>query len=280
MPAVAREVSERMRSRVGATVGGELRLDGLVGAGATSAVYAATRRGGEPVAVKVLYPELGAVDEIRARFVREAYVANRIPHDGVVRVLGHGDDDDLGTAFLVMELLEGETLAGRTRGFDEVIRCTLRALDVLQAAHDQRIVHRDVKPENLFVTSSGELKVLDFGAARLLDGTSATRSGQLLGTPAFMPPEQAGGRARDVDARSDVWSIGAVAFTLLAGRYVHPARSAAEQMIYAATRPAPPLASVADVPSRVARVVDRALAFDRDARWPSARAMRDALLEA
>jgi serine/threonine protein kinase len=233
----------------------------------------------------MLHPELAKIEEVRARFLREGYVANRVPHSGVVRIIDDDDDEDDATVFLVMELLEGSTLsdravsAGGRLPADEVVGRALECLDVLAAAHEHGIVHRDLKPENLFVTSRGELKVLDFGVARLV-GAGATRSGQLLGTPAFMAPEQAGGRIREIDARTDLWSLGAVMFTLLTGRPVHLAANPAEQMIYAATQPAPAIGAIAPVPAALSNVIDRALAFGREARWASARAMQEALLDA
>lgn len=281
------DVVTRARQRVGSFVRRKYHLDALVGIGGTAAVYAATHRNGTRFALKVLHPELASIADIQTRFLREGYVANRIAHEGVVRVVDDDDDDAFHTVFLVLELLEGETIAervaqdARAASMDEIVHWGDRLLDILAAAHDVGVVHRDIKPENLFLTRSGTLKLLDFGIARLLDGSSATRSGQLLGTPAFMSPEQASGHARDVDARSDLWSAGAVLFRLLADRPVHLARSPAEQMLFAATQPAPKLETVVPgVSARLGNVVDRALAFERERRWQDARTMRTALREA
>jgi len=211
-------------------------------------------------------------------------VANRIAHPGVVRILDDDDDDETQTVFLVMELLEGETMearwerSGRRLPVAQVLACADRVLDVLAAAHEQGVVHRDVKPENIFATTQEEMKVLDLGIARLLDGTGATQSGQVLGTPGFMAPEQANGRLRQIDARTDLWAVGAVIFTLVTGEEVHDGKTGAVQMIYAATRPARALESVAPwVPRDVATMVNKALAYERDARFPSALAMQEAL---
>jgi serine/threonine protein kinase len=274
----------RIHQRVGTTVRKKYRLERLLGFGGMAAVFEATHRNGSRVALKVLHRELARYEDVRLRFLREGYVANRIAHSGVARVIDDDDDDGEGTVFLVVELLEGETVAARCKRFGgrlpvaEALDYAERALDVLAVAHEQGIVHRDVKPDNLFLTVRGELKVLDFGIARLLDGTGGTRSGQLLGTPAFMSPEQANGRVREIDGRSDLWSVGAMIFSLLTGSAVHPASTPNEQMIYAATQPAPAVESLAFwLPQGVCLVINRALAFHRDARWPSARAMQSAL---
>jgi serine/threonine-protein kinase len=145
-------------------------------------------------------------------------------------------------------------------------------------AHSHGIVHRDIKPENVLVTRTGELKVLDFGIARLRDGSVKTATGDLIGTPAFMPPEQAGGYANKVDARTDVWAVGALMFTSLSGEHVHPARALPHQLVLAATQRARALGPVAQhVPVGIATIVDRALAFEREERWPSAAAMHQAI---
>lgn len=278
------EVLERIQKRVGTVIRRKYTLDRLLGVGGMGSVYAATHRNGSRVALKVLHPELARLKDVRARFLREGYVANKIAHPAVTRIIDDDDDDEQKTVFLVMELLDGESVDarwerhGRRLPVGEVLGYADRLLDVLVVAHEQGVVHRDLKPENLFVTTTGDLKVLDFGIARLLDGTGATVSGQLLGTPAFMPPEQANGRVREIDARSDLWSVGALVFTMLAGVHVHEARHASEQLIYAATQEARKLEAVASwVPRDVSHFVNRALSFDRDARWPSAREMQQAL---
>jgi len=211
-----------------------------------------------------------------------------VDHDGAVRVFDDDVDAD-GAAFLVMELLLGETLDDRRRRRGgklpcrEVLALGHQLLDVLAAAHERGIVHRDVKPENLFLTTDRVLKVLDFGIARMKDdaGSLATATGARIGTPAYMPPEQALGRTSEVDARTDLWAAGATLFALLAGRTVHDAQSAAEVIVITATTPARSLAELApDLPRPVVDAVDRALQFTRDARWPDARSMQQALAAA
>jgi hypothetical protein len=274
--------------RLGDTLKGKWRLDNVLGVGGMAVVYSATHRNGKRVAVKMLHPALAASEEVRARFLREGYVANAVGHEGAVSVL---DDDEItadGSVFLVMELLDGETLdalwsrRGSRLPVTEALGIAVGVLDVLAAAHDQGIVHRDIKPENLFVTRTGAVKVLDFGIARLREmsvRTSATQGGVTMGTPAFMPPEQARGRWDDVDARTDVWAVGATLFVLLTGRNVHTADTTNELLLAAMTKPAPPIGSILpELDERVAGIVDKALSFERLERWTDARAMQSALL--
>ena len=210
---VSGNVVAQARSRIGTTLGEKWRLDRLIGGGGMASVYAATHRNKRIAAVKLLHQELSVVQSTRTRFLREGYVANSVDHPGAIAV----DDDEVtsdGLAYLVMELLDGESLAQRQdrKGgklpVSEVIWVADRVLDVLSTAHKQEILHRDIKPENLFLTKGGMipsvllgglvfpegprmLKVLDFGVARirdLADQTGGTESGSLLGTPAFMPP--------------------------------------------------------------------------------------------
>ena len=276
---LSEQALERINRRIGNVVRGTYTLERLLGIGGMGAVYAARSSDGRTVAVKSLHTELSRVTSIQTRFFREAYVGNTIEHPGVARVFEHGTDDD-GCAFIVMELLEGETLEalwerrGHKLPVGLVLAVAERLLDVLAAAHATGIIHRDIKPDNVFMTSGGDLKVLDFGIARLLEGTSATASGELMGTPAFMPPEQAGGNSKTADGRADVWSVGAVMYTMISGRHVHDAPTHPLQLIYAATQKARSLRDVApETPHGVVELVDHALAFDREARWPSARAM-------
>jgi serine/threonine protein kinase len=279
---------DRAARRVGTVLKGKYGIERLLGVGGMATVYMAVHRNGRRIAIKLLHEELAIHGDVRARFVREGYVANAVGHEGAVRVF----DDDItedGAAFLVMELLEGETLSDRCqrRGGRlpcvEVLALAHRLLDVLAAAHARGIVHRDIKPENLFFTSDRQLKILDFGIARMKDdpGAMATVTGARIGTPAFMPPEQALGRAHEIDARTDLWAVGATMFSLLAGRTVHVADSAAEMIVITATTPPRPLEEVEpSLPREVTAVVDRALRFTRDARWPSAREMQGAIEEA
>jgi eukaryotic-like serine/threonine-protein kinase len=278
-------------NRIGTILGGKYRLDAVIAAGGTSTVYRATHRNQAEFAVKVLNASQALNSDVRARFLREGYAANSVRHGGVVAVV----DEDVaadGSVFVVMELLRGldvEQLCERNGGRLELpfaLAVLDGLLDVLEAVHARGIVHRDVKPANLFVTHEGVLKMLDFGIARTRasrggEDVDPARAGVLLGTPAFMAPEQALGAPWDVDAVTDLWGAGATLFTILSGTTVHETTSAHGLCARLGIQPTRSLASVArEVPDAIVRVVDRALAFDKRDRWSSATAMRRALRDA
>lgn len=280
------DVSDRAQARVGHTLKGKWRLDSVLGIGGMATVYAATHRNRSRAAIKMLHPEVSISQDVTTRFLREGYVGNAVAHPGSVKVLDDDVTDD-GAPFLVMELLEGESLGARLDRDGplqphEVAQVAFQLLDVLAAAHAAHIVHRDLKPDNVFLTLDGRVKVLDFGIARLRaaahETSASTQAGALLGTPAFMAPEQALGRWKEVDERTDIWAVGATLFTLLTGRFVHEAEAVQEQLVLAATSKAPPVRTYApNAPPWLADIVDRALSFGRDMRFPDARSMQAAL---
>ena len=272
--------------RVGSVLDAKWTLERVLGSGGMGAVYAARHRNGARAAVKVLHPELARRPDVRERFLREGYAANRVEHRGAVQVL---DDDiikegpDEGLAYLVMEMLEGESLEERLeRGPPltelELLPILNDVLAVLESAHENGVVHRDLKPANLFLNKDPtgfSVKVLDFGLARLAEARSMTSAGLALGTPSFMAPEQANGKKDEIDARSDIFAIGATAFMILSGRGVHEADGVLELVARMGTLPAPKLREIApQVSEKVARIVDRALEFRREDRYPSAALMR------
>ena len=274
--------------RVGTELAGRWTLERVLGVGGMGQVFAAKHRNGKRAAIEILRPELSGAPSVVKRFVQEGYAANRVGHPGALSVLDDGVATD-GSIFLVMDLLDGETLKDRLSragplSVGDVLRYTNEVLDVLAAAHAQGIVHRDIKPENLFVTTENAVRVLDFGIARVreLSGEGgSTESGVSMGTPAFMPPEQARGQSSRVDARADLWAVGATMFTLLTGETVREGNNAREELFVAMTRPVRSLASVMPgLPAGVAAVVDRALAFEPEDRWPDAASMKKALLDA
>ncbi|HEY8078913.1 MAG TPA: serine/threonine-protein kinase [Labilithrix sp.] len=269
---------------VGTLVAGKYRVKRRIGAGGMGAVYEGEHvEIGKRVAIKVIEHEHAKSSELAARFKREARAASAVESDHIVHVFDVGQDDNVGL-YMVMEYLAGEDLAARlekTGGklpVDEAVTIVLQAARALAKAHGAGVVHRDLKPANLFLTSredeSVHVKVLDFGISKLArpDGKSGTttgnltREGSVMGTPMYMSPEQAQGMA--VDARTDVWSLGAVAYEALAGRTAFDPRDTYEQMIIQIVTQKPkPLRDVAPwVPEPIARVVESALVHEAAAR--------------
>ncbi|MBL8607939.1 MAG: serine/threonine protein kinase [Myxococcales bacterium] len=275
--------------RVGQVLSNKFTLDALLDIGGMAAVYAATHRNGKKVAVKMLHPQYASNEEVKERFLREGYVANKVDHRGSVQIL----DDDVtadGAPFLVMELLSGESLdkwmysAGGRLTPGDVLALADQVLDVLDAFHAHGIVHRDIKPANLFVTRAGVIKVLDFGLARVRDArmrATPTASGTIIGTSSYMSPEQAQGKNDAVDPRTDVFAVGAVMFHALTGEIVHKGRSAMERLMSAMQTPAPKVRTLAPhVPLYVGEIIDKALEFHKEDRWPSAAMMRERVRDA
>lgn len=273
---------------MGAVLDEKWTLERLLGSGGMGAVYAARHRNGARAAVKILHPELARMPEVRERFLREGYAANRVEHRGAVKVL---DDDlvrsgpDESSAYLVMELLEGESLQERVARPPKLVERELlelmdAVLDVLASAHEHGVVHRDLKPENVFLARDPErdgvrVKVLDFGLARVSETSNVTNAGIAVGTPSFMSPEQAAGRGDEIDGRTDIFALGATMFRIVTGRRIHDADNMVQLVVLMATVPAPRLQSIAPAASDgFARIVDRALAFDRNDRYLDANAMR------
>jgi serine/threonine-protein kinase len=276
----------RAQGRVGTVLNEKWHIDSLLGIGGMAAVYSASHRNGKRAAIKVLHRELGGDPTLVTRFSREGYLANKVGHPGVVSVLDDAIAED-GAPYLVMELLDGYSLEKHTQNTPMAIPSVLividELLDVLAAAHASGIVHRDIKPANLFVTREGKLKVLDFGIARLTESTESgtTQTGAAIGTPAYMPPEQARGRWTEVDAKSDLWAAAATMLALAMGERPRRAETVQEELLLAMTQPMPAASVLClTLPPAVAQVLDVALSFERKDRFPDARAMQLALRRA
>lgn len=276
------EPDELAQRRIGELLSEKWRLEKLLGVGGMAAVYAAKHVNNDrAAAIKVLHVEASLNAEIKRRFLREGFIANKVQHPGAVAVLDDGVTSD-GAAYIVMELCQGETLQEvleREGTCDEatVLRWAEALLDVLALAHQEGIVHRDLKPENVFVLRDGSVKVLDFGVARIESlSDHRTQAGLVLGTPAFMPPEQA--RGQTVDGRSDLWALGAIMVTALTGKRVREANTTQECLFLAMTEPVKPMAVLApELSPRLGAIIDKALAFEPAKRWDDATTMQSAV---
>jgi serine/threonine-protein kinase len=200
---------------------GNYVTDSLLGTGGMGAVFAAHHKFlGTQVAVKLLHGSYAHSTDVTQRFFQEAKASIEIAHPSVVKILDFGQTPD-GSLYLVMELLQGRSLASTLSASlmseAEAARIGATIADGMAAAHARGIIHRDLKPDNVFCSAGGEVKILDFGIAKVLTGSSGTRTGSILGTPQYMAPEQARG-AKQIGPHTDVYSLGAILFEMVCGR--------------------------------------------------------------
>jgi hypothetical protein len=246
---------------------GRYQIVDRIGKGAMGVVYRARdEQLGRTVAVKVLMTDFAEEPDVRARFYREAQSAGRLLHRNIITIFDLGDDH--GRAYIVMELLAGATLADHMARPEAVdleskLDLMIQVCDGLSAAHAAGIIHRDIKPGNLFVLHDGGLKILDFGVARLVT-SSMTVKGHIIGTPSYMSPEQATGR--DIDHRSDIFSAGGVFYWMLTGRKPFAA-SDLPSVLRKVQFEDPPALREHETPTPLARIVFRALAKDPELRY-------------
>lgn len=280
----------RSHMTVGVVVADTYKLEALIGRGGMGDVFAAShlRLPGKQVAIKFLHPEV-ADPEILLRFRREAEIASRLGHPNIVTVLDFNNLPD-GTPYLVLEYLVGETLADAlTRGPFSVERMLAIARQLgsaLAAAHRAGVVHRDLKPQNIFLVSTeidGHLaetaKILDFGISKIRGSqTVKTQDSALLGTPQYMAPEQATGQHDLVDGRTDIFAVGAILYEMLVGLPAFSGASIPEVMFKVVYEPAPPLAQrVTGVAPVIITAIERAMAKKSDARFATIGEMVTAL---
>jgi eukaryotic-like serine/threonine-protein kinase len=257
---------------VGEVVAGRYELEEVVGTGGMSSVFKARDTLLERhVALKILHQHFTEDDQYVERFRREARAVASLSHPNIVTILDRGEDE--GRQFIVFELVEGRTLAEvlHEEGRLPVRRALEIAIQVARGlgfAHEQGLVHRDVKPQNVILNGDGRAKVTDFGIARSLEVQGVTQSGAVLGTSNYIAPEQASGRP--VDRTTDVYSLGVVLFELLTGEVPFPGESFVAVAMQHVSEPPPSVLEVRpDVPVRVARAVDRALEKDPAERFPT-----------
>lgn len=255
-------------------------IETVIGQGTTATVYRAVTPTNEPVALKLLTPALSDQTEVLARFEREGQTAARLHHPHIVPVLDVCHTAE-GLAYLVMPLVEGQTLEARleqTPCLDELTATEIgwQIADALHFAHSQNIIHRDVKPSNILLTADGHALLTDFGIAHALDCPSLTQAGHLVGTPAYLSPEQALHR-KDVDSRADLYSLGVVLYRMVTGRL--PFEGSTFQLLHGHIYEPPPLPStLANLTADFEAVILQALEKQPDRRFADGRVMARELL--
>ncbi|MFI5228182.1 MAG: serine/threonine-protein kinase, partial [Gemmatimonadales bacterium] len=261
-------MDSELLARLSAALAPAYQVESEIGRGGMAIVYRGRdmrlKRG---VAVKLLPPELAFRDDIRSRFLREAEMAARLSHPNIVSIYSVDERD--GLVYFVMGLVEGGSLGDRIRNsgplpVDEARRVLREVADALAYAHAHGVVHRDIKPDNVLLdTTTGRAMVTDFGIARAATeeegSTRLTATGTAIGTPAYMSPEQCAGD-RSIDGRSDLYSLGAVAYQMLTGEPPFAGNSTPAIMVKHVTEaPAPLRSRRADVPADLERIVMRLL---------------------
>ncbi|MEA2196488.1 MAG: eukaryotic-like serine/threonine-protein kinase [Solirubrobacteraceae bacterium] len=263
-------------------IAGRYRLERRLGIGGMSTVQLAfDERLQRYVAVKLLAEHLADDESFVSRFRREALAAARLVHPNIVQVFDFGFDKTAHQHFIVMEHVSGQSCAEllRDRGHlevDEAVSIITQACRGLDYAHRNGVVHRDVKPGNLLVADTGVVKLADFGIARATDQSSITQVGSVLGTAAYLAPEQA--RGEEAGPRADIYSLGVVSYQLLSGRLPYEAASLSELALRQQRESPPPLNQLnPSVPPELARVVATALAIDQEDRPPDGLILADAI---
>lgn len=276
---------EPLGARLADVLAGSYVIEGEIGRGGMGVVYSARdQQLKRRVAIKLLPPELAFRQEIKKRFIREAQTAARLSHPHIVPIHTVGEKDDL--VYFVMGFVDGESLAQRLRRrgrlpVEEARRIIKETADALGLAHATSIIHRDIKPDNILLEGTRRrVMVTDFGIAKALSEAGAgtlTGTGVALGTPTYMSPEQAAGES-DVDARSDLYALGIVAFEMLSGKPPFRAPTVPGLLMKQITEPAPDLMRLrSEIPEELASTVMRLLEKDPESRWPTADALRRAL---
>lgn len=269
-------------------IGGRYEISQLIGRGGMAEVHIGTdTRLNRIVAIKILRQDLARDPVFQARFRREAQSAANLNHPSIVAVYDTGEETitasdgaEIKVPYIVMEYVEGHTVRelltdGNPVPLEEAVEIVSGVLDALEYAHHQNLVHRDIKPGNVMITTTGKIKVMDFGIARALSDSQATmtQTDAVVGTAQYLSPEQA--RGEQVDARSDLYSAGCLLFELLTGQPPFKGDSAVAVAFQHVSQLPPLPSSIApDIPESLDRVVMKALAKDREDRYPDAAHMR------
>src|SRR5215213_8631204 len=264
---------------IGTEISGRFRLDEQIGSGGMSTVYRAFDPTLERwVAIKLMHRDISSDPDQLERFRREARTVARLNHPHIVTVIDAGEDE--GAPYIVFEYVPGETLKDRIRSVGrlpvpEAVAYAIEIGRALSCAHANRLVHRDVKPQNVLIDADGRAKVTDFGIARSMEAKGLTATGRVLGTTDYVSPEQAMGE--DVDERSDVYSLGVVLYEMLTGQVPFQAETQVGVAMKHVNEPMPDVqAKRPEVSAAVASVVDRATTKDpRDRYGTVAEMVRD-----
>lgn len=267
---VAPEVAARMEGHL---LGARIRIPGisvlrLIGEGGMSRVYLASREGDdEPLVVKILRSEVTSDKKALERFIEEYNLVERMRNRHVARIHGHGVSGE--HAYLVMEFFDGgdlnKRLGNKALAPDEALQIFRELMFALGDIHEQGVLHRDLKPQNLMFRADGSLAVLDFGIAKHIDSIDRTGHGEILGTPRYMSPEQV--RSIALDLRTDIYSAGVLLFQMLTGTHLFDGETAVEVALHHLNTQPP------DLPDHLAsyqRLLDKLVEKDRDARFRNA----------
>ncbi|HQR66974.1 MAG TPA: protein kinase [Thermoanaerobaculia bacterium] len=254
----------------GTEIGSRYRVVKLLGRGGMGAVYRCRDEELQrDVALKVIRPEIAADPDVLDRFKREIQLSSRITHRNVLRVYDLGEAD--GVRFLTMEFVEGDDLSNLLRKagsfpVSRLVHLFRQVCEGLKAAHDEGVVHRDLKPQNVMVDAEDRVHLTDFGLAKNLGGTAMTELGAVMGTPAYMSPEQVRGEA--VDRRADIYSLGVILYEMASGQTPFSGGSVYEVMMRRLTTAPKPITELnASIPAYLRKIMERCLAVDPAARY-------------
>jgi serine/threonine protein kinase/dienelactone hydrolase len=259
----------------GSTLAGKYKIIKVSGRGGMGIVYRAEdTKLKRNVALKFLPPELIQDEEAKERFVLEAQAAAALSHPNICTI--HEIDEEEGKSFIAMEYVEGQTLRAKIEKgpleLDEALNISMQVAEGIEEAHKKGIIHRDIKSANIMVTEKGQVKVMDFGLAKVKGGTLLTREGTTLGTVAYMSPEQAKGK--EVDNRSDIWSLGVVMYEMLSGQLPFKGEREASILYSVAHEEPKPLKEIKrDLPLELQQIITRALKKRPESRYASASEM-------
>lgn len=270
-----------MKDLTGQTLG-QYTIEAPIGQGGMATVYKAYQaRVRRYVAIKVL-PEVMAADpNFIARFEREAFTIAQLEHPAILPVYDYGEQENI--TYIVMRYVDTGSLASRMKlgplSYSEINRLTRQVAEGLSYAHRQGVIHRDLKPDNIFLDSEGNALLGDFGIAHIAEGTQELTGNAVIGTPAYMSPEQ--GRGRGIDGRSDIYALGIILFELFTGQVPYKSETPMGLVVKHITEPMPdPRDIKAEIPDEVAAVILKATAKDPDGRYNTPLALAAALEEA